>query len=149
MNDYMQYSGASLYGNYRQRTFSEIFYNMDIGLPTVENFKTAWEESPFSSAVNEGELNLDLILLYVAFSVIITENTNNTRSMMPSKLEYISFILSIQFSPYLSNYITNGHNIFIFYLKCSTNNNLAKLFMSSLIAFFINFTVAFKSSIYI
>lgn len=81
MNDYMQYSGASLYGNYRQRTFSEIFYNMDIGLPTVENFKTAWEESPFSSAVNEGELNLDLIfyLLYARYANSVIASSDEDR----------------------------------------------------------------------
>ena len=69
MNNYYQYNGSSLYGNYRTRTFADIFYGMDPETSTAANFQTSWNESPFAKALPD-QLNAELIfyLLYARYA---------------------------------------------------------------------------------
>ena len=50
--DYKKYNGSSLYGNYRTRTFSEIF-------PEYDDFNDFWNSTVFKDSIEE--LNIELI----------------------------------------------------------------------------------------
>lgn len=79
----INYSGASLYGNYRTRTFAEIFDDYDIEeYDSSEAFFTElWNNSPFASALNENEINASLLfyLLYGRYGNSSIASSDETR----------------------------------------------------------------------
>ena len=62
MNNFYEYSGASLYGNYRTRTFSDIFGSYEI-------FLEEWNNGPFKEAIAADNINYSLVyyLLYARY----------------------------------------------------------------------------------
>ena len=55
---YTEYDGSSLYGNFRTRTFSNVFGDF-------ETFKKEWENTPFPALIQEKlELEVIFMLLY-------------------------------------------------------------------------------------
>lgn len=60
------YNGSSLYGNYRTRTFTEIFESEDKGSTL---FETEWKQTPFFTELEEGAVPIRTIfyLLYANF----------------------------------------------------------------------------------
>lgn len=94
-NDYMQFNGSSLYGNYRSRTFSDIF-------ESAENFIENWNQTPFPAALldlspktSQGEpiekpLDISLIfyLLYSRYgnSTIASSDENRFKFQLFEKI---------------------------------------------------------------
>lgn len=91
MNNYMQSNGTSLYGNYRARTFSEIF-------ESENKFLEEWNKTPFSAATAtetnfQENFNLIFYLLYSRYgnSTIASSDENQFR--------YKLFGLMFQYGP--------------------------------------------------
>lgn len=74
MNNYdenlrTEYSGASFYGNYRTRTFGDIFsdYNENIYTSSENYFTSLWENSPFADTVKTEDIQKIFYLLYARY----------------------------------------------------------------------------------
>lgn len=82
----MQPNGASLYGNYRTRTFSDIYDSSEI-------FTTEWEETPFAEA--QEPINTDLIfyLLYARYG------NSSVASSDENQFKYKLFSYVFQYAP--------------------------------------------------
>lgn len=91
MNNYMKPNGTSLYGNYRTRTFSDIFYKE--GTPSAQIFTEEWEATPFVTELET--LNTDLIfaLLYSRYG------NSNIASSDEDRFKYQLFSIIFQYGP--------------------------------------------------
>lgn len=90
-NFYEQYNGSSLYGNYRSRTFSEIFYKEDV--PSEEVFTSEWNKTTFPAYTEELPTALIFYLLYSRYgnSTIASSDEN--------QFKYKLFSLIFQYAP--------------------------------------------------
>ena len=90
-NFYEQYNGSSLYGNYRARTFSEIFYKE--GVPSDEIFTAEWNNTTFPTYTEELPTALIFYLLYARYgnSTIASSDEN--------QFKYKLFSIVFQYGP--------------------------------------------------
>ena len=86
MNNYTQPNGSSLYGNYRTRTFSDIY--MD-----AESFAADWEMSTFPSHIEELPIELIFMLLYSRYG------NSNIASSDENRFKFQMFAMIFQYGP--------------------------------------------------
>lgn len=86
MNNYTQYNGSSLYGNYRTRTFADIFQD----LPT---FFEEWSNTVFAENVEELNTELIFMLLYARYG------NSSIASSDENRFKYQLFSLIFQYAP--------------------------------------------------
>ena len=86
MSNFTLPSGASLYGNYRTRTFSDIFEN-------AENFKNAYDETVFAAATEQLDLYLIFYLLYARYGNSSIANSDE------NQFRYKLFSYIFQYAP--------------------------------------------------
>ena len=86
MNNFVQYNGSSLYGNYRTRIFSDIFVS-------AEKFKEEWLATPFAASIEEMNMDLIFFLLYARYG------NSNIASSDENQFRYKLFSLVFQFGP--------------------------------------------------
>lgn len=86
MNDYMQYNGSSLYGNYRTRTFADIY-------ETAEDFTNAWNKTVFSKQIEVIPADLIFYLLYSRYG------NSNIASSDENRFSYQMFSIIFQYGP--------------------------------------------------
>lgn len=91
MFNHMKPNGSSLYGNYRTRTFSEIFYKE--GTPSAQIFTEAWEASPFTANLETLDTNLIFALLYGRYG------NSNIASSDENRFKYQLFSIIFQYGP--------------------------------------------------
>lgn len=91
MFNYMQPNGTSLYGNYRTRTFSEIFYKE--GISSAQVFTEAWEASPFTADLETLDTDLIFALLYARYG------NSNIASSDENRFKYQLFSIMFQYGP--------------------------------------------------
>lgn len=86
MNNYMQPNGSSLYGNYRGRTFSEIF-------ESPSELEQEWSATPFAAAVETLPITLIHLLLYGRYgnSTVAASDEN--------RFKYQLFSMIFQYAP--------------------------------------------------
>lgn len=88
MNEFYEYSGASLYGNYRTRTFADIF-------PSAEKFIEEWNDTPFSIELKEENINYGTI-----FYLLYSEYGNSSIAASDeNRFKYQLFSYIYQFAP--------------------------------------------------
>lgn len=87
MNNYMQPNGSSLYGNYRNRTYSEIF-------PDYATFSAQWEDTVFARELDDS-LPVELVwtMLYARYgnSTVAASDEN--------RFKYQLFSIMFQYGP--------------------------------------------------
>ena len=88
MSDIFGYNGQSLYGNYRTRTFSDIFGSYEI-------FKTEYDENPIITALSNNKINSEL-LYYMLYSRYAN---SNVASSDENRFKYQLFSLIFQYGP--------------------------------------------------
>lgn len=112
MNNYEQYNGSSLYGNYRTRTFSNIF-------ESAEKFTEEWNNTPFSTAIETIDTNLIFTLLYSRYG------NSSIASSDENQFKYKLFSLVFQYGPTWQKELTIQKEIrtlnFDEWVKGSTN----------------------------
>lgn len=86
MNNYTQYNGSSLYGNYRTRTFSDIFHN-------AANFFEEWQLTPFAENIETINTELIFMLLYSRYG------NSNIAASDENRFKYQLFSLIFQYAP--------------------------------------------------
>lgn len=86
MNDYLQYNGSSLYGNYRTRIFTDIYDN-------PETFSLEWNETPFAASIEELDTELIFMLLYSRYG------NSSIASSDENRFKYQLFSLIFQYGP--------------------------------------------------
>lgn len=85
-NFYEQYNGSSLYGNYRTRTFSQIFEE-------YSKFNEEWDKTIFSSEVEELPIELIFNLLYSRYG------NSSVASSDENQFKYKLFSIVFQYAP--------------------------------------------------
>lgn len=90
-NFYEQYNGSSLYGNYRTRTFSEIFYKE--GVPSEEIFTAEWNNTTFPTYTEELPTALIFYLLYSRYG------NSSIASSDENQFKYKLFSIVFQYGP--------------------------------------------------
>lgn len=83
---YNQPNGTSLYGNYRTRTFSNIF-------KSEENFQNEWVNTPFSEQIEDINISLIFYLLYSRYG------NSNVASSDENQFKYKLFSYIFQYAP--------------------------------------------------
>lgn len=86
MNNYILPSGASLYGNYRTRTFSDIF-------ESAEKFTEEYNATAFATATEELDLSLIFYLLYARYGNSSVANSDE------NQFRYKLFSYIFQYAP--------------------------------------------------
>ena len=86
MNNFTLPSGASLYGNYRTRTFSDIF-------ESAEKFKNAYDETVFAAATEQLDISLIFYLLYARYGNSSIANSDE------NQFRYKLFSYIFQYAP--------------------------------------------------
>ena len=86
------YNGSSLYGNYRTRTFTEIFESEKQG---SNLFETEWEQTPFFTELEEGAVPIRTVfyLLYANFG------NSHIAASDENRFKYQLFSLIWQYAP--------------------------------------------------
>lgn len=85
-NFYEQYDGSSLYGNYRTRTFSQIFEE-------YSKFNEEWYKTIFSAEVEELPIELIFNLLYSRYG------NSSVASSDENQFKYRLFSIVFQYAP--------------------------------------------------
>lgn len=86
-NDYLQFDGTSLYGNYRTRTFTQIF-------PDADTFAAQWEATPFAKILDDSLPNEVLyFLLYARYG------NSHIASSDENQFKYKLFSIVFQYGP--------------------------------------------------
>lgn len=86
-NDYLQFDGTSLYGNYRTRTFTQIF-------PDADTFTEQWEATPFAKILDDSLSNEVLyFLLYARYG------NSHIASSDENQFKYKLFSIMFQYGP--------------------------------------------------
>lgn len=86
-NDYLTPDGTSLYGNYRTRTFTQIF-------PDAETFSAQWESTPFAKILDDSLPNEVLyFLLYARYG------NSHIASSDENQFKYKMFSIMFQYGP--------------------------------------------------
>lgn len=86
-NDYLQFDGTSLYGNYRTRTFTQIF-------PDANTFAAQWEATPFAKILDDSLPNEVLyFLLYARYG------NSHIASSDENQFKYKLFSIVFQYGP--------------------------------------------------
>ena len=91
MNDFMQYNGSSLYGNYRTRTFSNIFED-------YETFNEEWLNTPFGEALRN-EINFAQYSSLIFYLLYARYGNSNIASSDENRFKYQLFSIIFQFGP--------------------------------------------------
>lgn len=93
------YNGSSLYGNYRTRTFTEIFDAENKGSTL---FESEWAECPFSHSLEKDAVPASMLfyLLYARFG------NSNIASSDEDRFKYQLFSLIFQYGPTWSKELT-------------------------------------------
>lgn len=87
MYNYLQPDGTSLYGNYRTRTFTQIF-------PDAETFAAQWEATPFAKILDDSLPNEVLyFLLYARYG------NSHIASSDENQFKYKLFSIIFQYGP--------------------------------------------------
>lgn len=87
MYNYMQPDGTSLYGNYRTRTFTQIF-------PDADTFAAQWEATPFAKILDDSLPNEVLyFLLYARYG------NSHIASSDENQFKYKLFSIIFQYGP--------------------------------------------------
>lgn len=81
-----QYEGSTLYGNYRTRTFANIF-------SSEEDFAEAWNSTPFAEAIEPLNISLIFYLLYARYG------NNHIAASDENRFCYQLFSLVFQYGP--------------------------------------------------
>lgn len=91
MNDYMQYNGSSLYGNYRTRTFSDIFESAEV-------FTEELNSSPIGVALNKYKefSKYSSLLFYILYA---NYGNSNIASSDEDRFKYKLFTTIFQYGP--------------------------------------------------
>lgn len=82
----MNYNGSSLYGNYRTRTFAEIF-------PDIDAFTDDWELTPFPAIIESIPFDVIFALLYSRYG------NSNIASSDENRFKYELYSLIFQYGP--------------------------------------------------
>ena len=83
------YQGSSLWGNYRTRTFSEIF-------DSYETFIQQWDSLPFKEAVAADSINMELL-----YYVLMAKYANShIASLDENRFIFQTFSIIFQYGPY-------------------------------------------------
>lgn len=83
------YQGSSLWGNYRTRTFSEIF-------DSYETFIQQWDSLPFKEAVAADQINMELL-----YYVLMAKYANShIASLDENRFIFQTFSIIFQYGPY-------------------------------------------------
>lgn len=87
MNNYYEYSGASLYGNYRTRTYADVF-------PDYETFSAQWEATVFAREL-EDSLPIELVwtMLYARYG------NSSVAASDENRFKYQLFSIMFQYGP--------------------------------------------------
>lgn len=85
-NFYEQYNGSSLYGNYRTRTFADIFSDFPI-------FYEEWSNTVFAENIEELKTDLIFMLLYSRYG------NSNIASSDENRFKYQLFSIIFQYGP--------------------------------------------------
>lgn len=86
MNNFIQPNGTSLYGNFRTRTFSDIFNS-------AEAFQDEWENTAFPAAIEEINTDLIFFLLYSRYG------NSSIASSDENQFKYKLFSYVFQYAP--------------------------------------------------
>jgi len=109
MNNYMQPNGSSLYGNYRTRTFADIFESEEQS--SALQFATEWEESPFYRAF-AGVYEPDNLDIEFIFYLLYARYGNSTiASSDENRFKYQLFSIIFQYGPAWKKELTIQHEI--------------------------------------
>lgn len=85
-NFYEQYNGSSLYGNYRTRTFSQVFEE-------YSNFNEEWNRTIFSTEIETLPIELIFYLLYSRYG------NSSIASSDENQFKYKLFSIMFQYGP--------------------------------------------------
>lgn len=85
-NFYEQYDGSSLYGNYRTRTFSQVFEE-------YSNFNEEWNRTVFSTEIEALPIELIFYLLYSRYG------NSSIASSDENQFKYKLFSIMFQYGP--------------------------------------------------
>lgn len=85
-NFYEQYNGSSLYGNYRTRTFSQVFEE-------YSNFNEEWNRTVFSTEIETLPIELIFYLLYSRYG------NSSIASSDENQFKYKLFSIMFQYGP--------------------------------------------------
>lgn len=85
-NFYEQYNGSSLYGNYRTRTFSQVFEK-------YSNFNEEWNRTVFSTEIEALPIELIFYLLYSRYG------NSSIASSDENQFKYKLFSIMFQYGP--------------------------------------------------
>lgn len=85
-NFYEQYNGSSLYGNYRTRTFSQVFEE-------YSNFNEEWSRTVFSTEIETLPIELIFYLLYSRYG------NSSIASSDENQFKYKLFSIIFQYAP--------------------------------------------------
>ena len=86
MSSYKQPNGSSLYGNYRTRTFSDIF-------ESAENFTAEWNSTVFKAQIEPIPADLIFMLLYARYG------NSNIASSDENRFKQQLFSIIFQYGP--------------------------------------------------
>lgn len=87
------YNGSSLYGNYRTRTFAEIYCDSIYNI-TATNFVNDWESSPFH---NQFTSNLDATLIF--YLLYARYGNSSIASSDEDQFRYHLYSIMFQYGP--------------------------------------------------